>query len=159
MPQLDTATATYLFDQYSTWFGPPALVLHGETLDGRIRLASLSSRYKASPRHIIPPLTVHANSAGEAAKFLCLAGHYDRARLYIPAALTTATDIAAYCHCDVSTVAPITTHRQPPSRSRYKNTVRRRDTMFTLVSLLRNAEQSTGLVDAADLRKALTPWL
>jgi hypothetical protein len=160
MPNLTPESAAYLFSQYNDWFGPPVISLHGETLDGRTRLNYLNERVKSNRgfalRHIP---TVSAFSSGEAAKLLCLAGHYDRARKFIPASLTSAKDIAAYCHCDTSLVAPITTHRQPTPRSRTNNTIRRRDTINRITELLRYGENTTGTVDTNDLRKVLAPWL
>lgn len=160
MQTLAPADATHLFNEYRAWYGPPTLSLHGETIDGRIRLAALSTLQLAKSRPFVDHVPhVQANSAGEAAKYLCLAGHYDRARRFIPESLTSARDIAAYCHCDASLVAPITSCRRPRPRYTINNTIRRRDTINTLCHLLRVAEQTTGTVDASDLRKALTPWL
>lgn len=160
MQPSDLDNATHLFREYRSWYGPPTLSLHGETIDGRVRLAALGTLQLANSRPFIDHVPhVQTNSAGEAAKYLCLAGHYDRARRFIPELLTSAKDIAAYCHCDASLVAPITSCRRPRARYTINNTIRRRDTINTLCYLLRVAEQSTGNVDAADLRKALSPWL
>lgn len=160
MQPITQADATHLFHEYRAWYGPPTLSLHGETIDGRVRLAALAALQISNSRPFVDHVPhVQTNSSGEAAKFLCLAGHYDRARRFIPESLTSARDIAAYCHCDASLVAPITSCRRPRPRYTVNNTIRRRDTINTLCYLLRVAEQSTGTVDASELRKALSPWL
>jgi len=155
--------ARLLFEQYRTWYGPPAIRLNDELVDGRTRAnALLQWRIRNRDGNRISPQehTITARSNAEAARLLCLAGHYDRARRIIPPELQRAEDVAAYCGCDAIIVAPackrnrIVTRRMAPHATK-----KRRDAIAIMARALREAQQTDGTISADVLREALAPWL
>jgi len=157
--QLSPQQARYLISQYQGWFGPPILFHHRSIIDGKVRLEALNQLLGCSA--FFPTPKIYCHSDGEAIKYLCLAGHYDRARKMCPRELNNARLLSAYCHCEVELVAPLVTkHGGVHCRNvRANNTHRRREAIERIAILLKHAETSDGLVDASELRKALAPWL
>jgi len=143
-----------LLQGYGSWFGSPPIEFGGLQIDGRMRFREAVSLRVKVPHAIV------ARSAGDAAMFLCLGEHYDRARLLVPAELVCAADVAAFCHCAIEVVAPMCRKsRAHPRTVRAYNTARRREAIAGMAMLLRKAETSDGTVTGDQIRKVLAPWL
>jgi hypothetical protein len=159
LERLNDEQASSLLRDFDGWFGPPMIQLrHGngaiQTIDGRVRF-----RAAVAAKTTVPIRTV--TTSGDAARILCIVGHYERAREFIPSELRDCRDVAAYCHCAPEIVSPLTRVRRPklPTNSRTINTARRRDVIISIRGLIRQAENSDGLVSSDELRKALRAWL
>lgn len=145
-----------LLVRYNGWFGPPAIYLEKELLDGRLRTEAadaigLSERKRAIIRASIP---------GDAVLLLCTAGHYDRAKALLPAGIETIQDGAAYCCCSTEDIAPMFAKRPricPPMKPR--TTPRRRQAIEQMAILYREAREGTGFVSAEQIKKVLDPWI
>jgi len=153
--QLTPELARYLFSNYGGWFGLPALVHHGALIDGRIR---------AEQRGRIALVAKQVFSNGEAIKFLCLAGHHERAKQMYREPIESfrnSAELAAYCHCTRDLVAPLYCKHDGRHRrtTRALNTIKRRDAITRMGQLLRECEETNGTVTAEQLREALGPWL
>lgn len=152
--RLDSETARMLLEGYRTWFGPPPINWENRYIDGRVRF-----REAVALRIQIPP-AVKAKTIGDAARLLCLSGHYDRARLLVPAELICAADVGAFCGCPSEVVAAMCRKsRRHMKNVRGYNTARRREAIEGMGRLLRKAEEGMGFVTADEIRKVLAPWL
>lgn len=154
--KLDSETARLLLQSWGTWFGAPPVEFGGQLVDGRVRFREAVSlgMGAAVPKRLVVILR------SDVAKYLCLAGHFDRAREYVPSMLIDARDVAAYCHCRIEVVAPMCRkiHLVVP-RMRVHTPAARRRAIERIAIALRAAEQGDGFVSAEQLRKALEQWL
>ena len=146
-----------IFREYRHWFGPPVIFFGGKPIDGRRRIAAWETL--PSALKCVPCPTICAPTHGDAARLLCVAGHYNRAREYIPDTLTDLRDIAAYCHARIELVAPI----RAAERGRYVRRVRnrvaaRRDTLAHIRRILIDADRRASDIDRELIRAALSPW-
>lgn len=150
---IDIPTAKFLLAQCQGWFGYPAIQYLDKYIDGRVRM-------QAAEESAFLFRSIRVTTAGDAAAMLCIAGHYDRARKYVPDALQDARDIAAFCHCPVEIVAPLARkHEWVTQRMKPHTTPARRRAIERMAQLLRKAEQTTGVVSADEIRDALRQWL
>lgn len=154
--RLDPDTARLLLTEWGRWFGPPQVKLFGTMIDGRLRFREAVSLGLGN----VVPKPIELISSIDAAKYLALAGHYDRAREHLPSELRDARDVAAYCHCRIEVVAPLCTpDRLRAPRKRHATPPARRRAIERIAALVRVAEQTDGCISAEQLRKALAPWL
>jgi hypothetical protein len=157
--RLDPQTARFLFGQLGTWYGPPRIVYGGaggtdnRLIDGRIRFREAVAH--GLEAHELP--AVRATTKGQVARLLCVVGHYERARDWIPTVLTTPAEVAAFCQCRAEVVAPLCRRRRSPMQAH--TTPRRRAAIEGIARLLREAEQGNGSVTADQIRRVLGPWL
>lgn len=150
--------AALLIRYYGGWFGPPALLHRGTYIDGRSRIEAL----KASPliRTKLSTHTLETRTDSDAARFLMLAGHHQRALELVPEALRHGiSDVATFCDLSREEVA-LAFPRQRPVRMKQLTTPRRRQAIERIAQLLREGEQSAdGKVHVSRIREALGPWL
>lgn len=154
--KLDIESARMLLVRYDGWFGPPAIYLENELLDGRLRTQAFNAlKFRETQRCI-----VRARIPGDAVLLLCTAGHYDRAKALLPAGIETIQDGAAYCCCSTEDIAPMFAKRPrkcPPMKPR--TTPRRRQAIEQMAILYREAREGTGFVSAEQIKKVLDPWI
>jgi hypothetical protein len=103
---------------------------------------------------------VRATITGDAVHLLCLAGHFDRAKILLPLGIETPDDAAAFCCCHSIDVAPMFSQRPrncPTMKPR--TTPRRRQAIEQIAILYREAREGTGYVSADQIQKVLAPWI
>lgn len=159
MPKrIDKDTCRKLFLAYGGWFGSPRIYLHGELIDGRVRReVSDELGLRTGPDGTVN--SVRLTIDADAVRFLCLVGHYSRAREYLPDAFTTAQDAAAYCACEPELVAPLFVKRpRICPQMKPHTTPRRRDAIKNIARLYRAAKEGTGFVSADQILEVMRPW-
>lgn len=119
MSRLSPEIARICFSTFRTWFGPPPAVFEGSTLDGRIRLHTLSELgwpEKTAPR------AVQLVSEREAIRWCVTAGHPQRA-LELCERFGVAVDdlLPVYLTLPVFAVAPLVALVRRPRRSAKKH--------------------------------------
>lgn len=147
-----------LLRHYGGWFGPPALMLRGTYIDGRIRIEA--ARAMNLPNSVFKNNTFSGLCDADAARFLMLAGHHARALELVPEPLRcNLTDVAVFCDLSREDVA-LAFPRKRVTQMKAHTTPRRRQAIERMAQLLRAGEQSTdGKVEVARIREALSPWL
>lgn len=150
----DTEAIRLLLEHGQLWFGwPPIEGPDGKLIDGRVRF-----REAVALRIAIPP-AARARTASEACRLLCIVGHYERAKEFVPSALHRIDDAAAFCGItERELIAPMFRKPKRP-QPRWESRYAHRRAIEQMARLMRSAELTTGYVTADEIRGVLAPWL
>lgn len=151
--QQTTEAIRLIFSNAPYWFGAPPLKYLDKMLDGRKRFR------EAVAAHIAIPAPIIAATAGDAARLLCVFGHYDRAKTLIPSELHRLADAAAFCGTQSRELLAPMFRKPKRSQPKWESRYAHRRAIEQMSRLLRAAELTDGTVTAEEIRGVLAPWL